>query len=159
MKAEIRLIPWAKPLLSLLRFAVEPNIKKDPLEMRLNQRRRGDCYYNNNIGATRSQGIWAFSLITLCLLISLCQHQRRRGAPGNHPGHAPFRSNAHKRLIFVITSYSGSYSTGCLLRQHLTLRRNHARIETSHSRVEETHEVTSLRNSFCILRNTSEIDL
>lgn len=73
----------------LTRFAVEPNIKKDPLEMRLNQRRRGDCYYNNNIGATRSQGIWAFSLVILWLLISLRQHQRRRGAPGNHPGYAP----------------------------------------------------------------------
>ena len=63
--------------------------KKDPLDMRLNQRRRGDCYYNNNIGATRSQGIWVFSLVILWLLISLCQHQRRRGAPGNHPGYAP----------------------------------------------------------------------
>ena len=87
--------------------------------MRLNQRRRGDCYYNNNIGATRSQGIWAFSLITLCLLISLCQyhklcrHHRRRGRTRESPGYAPFRSNAHKRLIFVITSYSrGLYSTG-----------------------------------------------
>lgn len=81
--------------------------------MRLNQRRRGDCYYNNNIGATRSQGIWAFSLVILWLLISLRQHQRRRGAPGNHPGYAPFRSNAYKRLIFVITSHSrGLYSTG-----------------------------------------------
>lgn len=68
--------------------------------MRLNQRRRGDCYYNNNIGATRSQGIWAFSLVILWLLISLRQHQRRRGAPGMVPGYAPFRSNANERLIF-----------------------------------------------------------
>ena len=75
--------------------------------MRLNQRRRGDCYYNNNIGATRSQGIWAFSLVILWLLISLRQHQRRRGAPGNHPGYAPLHSNANERLIFVITSRSG----------------------------------------------------
>ena len=68
--------------------------------MRLNQRRRGDCYYNNNIGATCSQGIWVFSLVILWLLISLRQHQRRRGAPGNHPGYAPLHSNANERLIF-----------------------------------------------------------
>lgn len=85
--------------------------------MRLNQRRRGDCYYNNNIGATRSQGIWAFSLITLCLLISLCQHhrlcqhQRRRGAPGIPPGAPLFYALTNTRLIFVITRYGIRGST------------------------------------------------
>ena len=79
--------------------------------MRLNQRRRGDCYYNNNIGATRAQGIWVFSLVILWLLISLRQHQRRKGAPGNHPGYAPLDALTNKHLIFVITSRGNRGST------------------------------------------------
>ena len=49
--------------------------KKGPPRDALESEAEGDCYYNNNIGATRSQGIWAFSLVILWLLISLHRPQ------------------------------------------------------------------------------------
>lgn len=69
--------------------------------MRLNQRRRGTV--TSRVTPARHD------------LKGNQRHRQKygRGAPGNHPGYAPFRSNAYKRLIFVITSHSrGLYSTG-----------------------------------------------
>ncbi len=57
--------------------------------MRLNQRRRGDCYYNNNIGATRSQrnlGVFLGHLMVAYLTVSASKKEgRTRETPRARP--------------------------------------------------------------------------
>ena len=79
--------------------------------MRLNQRRRGDCYYNNNIGATRAQGIWAFSWLSSGCLYHRIILNEGRAYPGITPGTPPLDALTNTRLIFVITRYGIRGST------------------------------------------------
>ena len=57
--------------------------------MRLNQRRRGGLLLHNNIGATRSQGIWAFPWSSYGCLYHCVSIKEKEGRTWNHPGYAP----------------------------------------------------------------------
>ena len=64
--------------------------------MRLNQRRRGDCYYNNNTEPLSPQGDSAFYPVTFWLLMSLYHYQSKEGRTRESPRVRPPLSNTHK---------------------------------------------------------------